>query len=144
MTLREALVQALIDYGLRDRDLPLDQLYPDDWFRVRFGARRIRLFRIGPMMDSLALHDAHHLITGYGTDWRGEAEIAAWELASGGCSTRWLMCLDRLSVLPLIALTPKRCWTAAKRGWRSRNLYRMSTARALAMELEEARRHINR
>ncbi|HEY8431902.1 MAG TPA: hypothetical protein VIL20_26175 [Sandaracinaceae bacterium] len=31
----------------------------------------------------LARHDLHHVITGYGTDLRGEAELGAWELAAG-------------------------------------------------------------
>jgi hypothetical protein len=29
------------------------------------------------------LHDLHHILTGYGTDWLGEAEIGAWELRAG-------------------------------------------------------------
>ncbi len=31
----------------------------------------------------LARHDLHHVITGYATDLRGEAELGAWEIASG-------------------------------------------------------------
>lgn len=31
----------------------------------------------------LARHDLHHVVTGYGTDLRGEAEMGAWELAAG-------------------------------------------------------------
>jgi ubiquinone biosynthesis protein Coq4 len=30
------------------------------------------------------LHDLHHLVTGYPTDWKGELEISAWEIA-GSC-----------------------------------------------------------
>ena len=33
---------------------------------------------------ALRRHDLHHLLTGYQTDWRGEARISAWELGSGG------------------------------------------------------------
>src|SRR5690349_1116580 len=29
------------------------------------------------------LHDLHHIATGYPTTWKGEAEIGAWEVASG-------------------------------------------------------------
>src|SRR2546430_8032840 len=29
------------------------------------------------------LHDLHHIAAEYGTDWPGEGEIAAWEIASG-------------------------------------------------------------
>jgi hypothetical protein len=30
----------------------------------------------------LARHDLHHVLTGYGTDLRGEAEMGAWEIAA--------------------------------------------------------------
>lgn len=33
---------------------------------------------------ALRRHDLHHLLTGYSTDWLGEARISAWELGSGG------------------------------------------------------------
>jgi len=32
---------------------------------------------------ALPLHDFHHILTGYGTNWIGEAEIGAWELRAG-------------------------------------------------------------
>lgn len=31
----------------------------------------------------LARHDLHHVLTGYATDLRGEAELGAWEIAAG-------------------------------------------------------------
>jgi hypothetical protein len=34
--------------------------------------------------EALVLHDINHLITGYQTNWKGECEVGAWELASGG------------------------------------------------------------
>ncbi|PWK29271.1 hypothetical protein LV89_00111 [Arcicella aurantiaca] len=39
-----------------------------------------------PNLDgkALMLHDLNHLITGYKTNWTGECEVSAWELASGG------------------------------------------------------------
>ena len=32
---------------------------------------------------AVRLHDLHHVVTGYGTDPVGEAEISAWELRRG-------------------------------------------------------------
>ena len=142
MTLRDALIEALTEQGLRGRDTPPEQLYADDWFRVNVGPRRLRIMRLGPMLDAVALHDAHHLITGYGTDWRGEAEIAAGELASGGCGSRWLMWIDRIFAIPLMLLAPTRSLAAAKRGRRCRNLYRLPTEEALGLDLEEAKRRV--
>ena len=45
-------------------------------------------------------HDLHHVLTEDPTTWRGEAEIAAWELASvcGRHVTVWLL----LTVLSLL------------------------------------------
>jgi hypothetical protein len=39
-----------------------------------------------PNLDgkALILHDLNHLITGYATNWIGECQVSAWELASGG------------------------------------------------------------
>jgi hypothetical protein len=39
-----------------------------------------------PNLDgkALILHDLNHLITGYETNWEGECQVSAWELASGG------------------------------------------------------------
>ena len=84
-TLREALTTYLTEKGIRSEEDPPDQLYKDDWFRFYLGHRRFRLVRLGGAIRSIAVHDAHHLLTGYGTDMRGEAELTGWELASGGC-----------------------------------------------------------
>src|SRR2546423_9776570 len=42
------------------------------WFPNTRGRRR-----------AVRFHDLHHVLTGYPTDWRGEFEIAAWEIATG-------------------------------------------------------------
>ena len=47
---------------------------------------------------AVRIHDLHHVVTGYQTDLRGEAEIGAWELASG--CLRW----PAATVLNLFAL----------------------------------------
>jgi hypothetical protein len=52
---------------------------------VRVESRPIPFFVPNPACRVAAakLHDLHHVATGYGVDWPGEAEIAAWEIASG-------------------------------------------------------------
>jgi hypothetical protein len=74
-------------------------------------------------VKAVRFHDLHHLLTGYATDFAGEAEIAAWELASG-CrrhGAAWVLNLYALG-LGTIAW-PKRMLAAFARGRRSRNLY---------------------
>jgi hypothetical protein len=72
---------------------------------------------------AVRIHDLHHLVTGYQTDFRGEAEIAAWELASG--CWRWpaafVLNLGGLGIGAAIA--PRRIARAWAHGRRTRNLY---------------------
>lgn len=72
---------------------------------------------------SVRIHDVHHVLTGYDTSWRGEGEIAAWELASG-CRDHvaaWLLNLSAALIGCLIA--PRALRRAFRRGRASRNLY---------------------
>ena len=68
---------------LRDAKLGPDGGYGDRW--VRFETKPIPFyFPNWPSRVAAArLHDLHHIATDYETDWPGEAEIAAWEIASG-------------------------------------------------------------
>jgi hypothetical protein len=52
--------------------------------RVRFGPLVVDLPNTTARRKAVPLHDLHHALTGYGSDWRGEAEVSAWEVA-GGC-----------------------------------------------------------
>lgn len=65
-------------------------------------------------------HDLHHVATGYGTTLVGEAEIGAWELASG-CRhyyVAWILNLG--AVVTGLFLAPRRVVRAFQRGWRQR------------------------
>ncbi len=142
VTLRDALIVALTEKGIRASDTPPGQLYQDDWFRFYVGHRSLKVLKLGGAIDSLALHDAHHLLTGYGTDVRGEAELVAWELASGGCGRHWVMWVDRVVAIPLMFVAPRASFRAMKSGWTARDLYCLDSGRALDMDLEEARRGV--
>jgi hypothetical protein len=69
------------------------------------------------------LHDLHHLLTGYQTDWLGEAEMAAWELRAG-CKTLVVYWLNLSGVLIGLFLSPARVWRAFRAGSGGRTLYR--------------------
>jgi hypothetical protein len=74
---------------------------------------------------ALPLHDLHHILTGYRTDWIGEAEISAWELRAGGRSlARFGMVVYWLDVSGAalgMLISPRRVWRAfrAARGQRT-------------------------
>ena len=72
---------------------------------------------------AVRFHDLHHVLTEYPTTWRGEFEIAAWEVA-GGVARYWEgWLLDLLGFACGLAVYPRRVYRAFVRGRRSRNLY---------------------
>ena len=81
------------------------------------------------------------MLTGYRTDMRGEVEVAAWELSSGGCGRHWLMWFDRISVVFIGAFFPKAFCAAWKKGRRAKNLYQMPPGEALEMDLEASKHY---
>jgi len=141
MTVRDALERHLLALGIRSPQTPAGKLYDDPWIRYPVGGRRIPVFPLGPVENAVAIHDIHHMLTGYGTDLQGEVEVAAWEMASGGCGRHWFMWFDRVSVVFIGAFFPKAFLAAWKKGWRAKNLYRMPLAQALGMELEASKRY---
>lgn len=87
----------------------------------------------------LAKHDLHHVLTGYGTDLRGEAEMGAFELGAG--SLHWFVWLNNLGALFLGVLCPWRTTRAFVRGLTARSLYLDDTPyqALLAMPVDELR-----
>src|SRR6266700_4997695 len=86
-----------------------------------YGNRRVRVetkpipfyFPNWPSRVAAArLHDLHHIAAEYGTDWPGEGEIAAWEIASGcgGYHAAWLLNLGGFGAGLLVA--PRRVFHA--------------------------------
>ncbi|HEX8282280.1 MAG TPA: hypothetical protein VF588_02955 [Pyrinomonadaceae bacterium] len=72
---------------------------------------------------AVKFHDLHHVLTGYPTTWRGEFEIAAWEVA-GGVNRYWEgWVLDLLGFAAGLFVWPRRVYRAFMRGRRSANLY---------------------
>jgi hypothetical protein len=114
----------------RDRYLRangLDASYDERWVKLKAGPIPIWFPNAPGRMRAVKLHDLHHLVTGYATDWTGEAEIGAWEIASGCGSFAWAWALN-LAAIPIgLVLAPRRLFRAWVRGRHSRNLYRGRT-----------------
>lgn len=99
-----------------------------------FDARRKAVLR----------HDVHHIITGYPSIMKGEAEISAWEIASG-CLNYWAaFLLDSQGLLIGVFLYPRVTFNAFKRGRRTRNLYqdKMSEEAFLNTSVRELKSHL--
>ena len=71
----------------------------------------------------MRIHDLHHVVTGYQTDLRGEAEIGAWELASG--CLRWpaATILNLFALAMGLVIAPHRMARAWSLGRHTQNLY---------------------
>lgn len=99
-----------------------------------YSARTVVLKKLGPIpivafpnsdarRRAIAMHDLHHVATFYEPSWTGEAEISAWELATG-CGRyvfAWVITMPAIAVGLLVA--PLRTWRAWVRGRHTRSLY---------------------
>ena len=83
---------------------------------------------------AIALHDLHHVVTGYGTDVLGEAEIGAWELVAG-CNTVFLWWINSSTAALGLLLRPWRVLRAGARALGQRSLYRESLPYAALLAL---------
>jgi hypothetical protein len=57
--------------------------YNDKYFRIKIGPLFIPIPNTQARVDAVKFHDIHHILTEYTALWKGEVEIAAWELSSG-------------------------------------------------------------
>jgi hypothetical protein len=116
MTLREARAEYFAANGL-----PPDGGYHDRWVRIQIGPIPFAYPNTEGRRRVTLAHDLHHVLTGYRTDIRGEAELAAWEIGAG-CRDRAGLQLE-LRVLGFGLLRwPREVYRAFLRGRRSRNL----------------------
>jgi hypothetical protein len=105
--------------------------YAARWVRLQAGPIPVLIPNTRARVRSVRVHDVHHVVTGYATSWRGEAEIGAWEIASG-CADHGAAWLLNLMALPVgLALAPRATFHAFVRGRRSSNLYRQTIDDAL-------------
>lgn len=129
LPLRTARARYFRDNGFAD-----DGGYGAAWVKLELGPIALALPNTPQRVRAVRYHDLHHVATGYATDWTGEAEIAAWEIASS-CADHyaaWLLNLWAMAIGLVIA--PRAVWRAFARGRRSRNLYREPWGDALLEE----------
>lgn len=116
--IQDALDIFFAKYNLGEQGgLNNDWAYLDmKWFRIPFPNTASR-------KKALILHDIHHIVTGYKSDWQGEAEIAAWEVSTGcgDYSAAWV--LDTGGIAMGIMFYPVKTFKAFVRGRRTTNLY---------------------
>lgn len=120
-TLREARARYFAAAGLG-----ADGGYADRWVRLKVGRLRLAFPNTAARLRAVRIHDLHHALTGYDTDWQGECEIAAWEIARGcrGFVVAWILNLFAFAAGCLVL--PGRTLRGFVHGRRSANLYGVS------------------
>jgi hypothetical protein len=98
-----------------------------------YAASFVSLGKLGPIpigfpntesrRRAVAMHDLHHVATGYGTDWAGEGEISAWEIAAGCGRFAFAWFINLQGMIMGQVVSPARTWRAWVRGRHSRSLY---------------------
>ena len=124
MNTEDALRDFLVERGYVEPGTPRRDLYRGNWIKYSLWGHMVPLIPIYGFKKSFMHHDVHHLLSGYETDWRGELEIAGWELASGGCGWYVFYWLDRVIFMTVgLLLCPIRTARAFRRGLRHRNTF---------------------
>ena len=97
-------------------------MYEKDWFDLDFFGFTVTLPNPEVRKKVVALHDLHHVATGYGTDLVGEGEIGMWELTAG-CTTPFLYGINLLALGGGLLLAPRRMLAAHRDARGKRTLY---------------------
>jgi len=119
-TVREAL-----DGYFKAAGFPTDGGYTDKWVKLQVAGVFVFAFPNNQSrIRAVRFHDVHHVATGYATTWTGEAEIGAWEIASG-CADHTAAWILNLYAMALgLYFAPRAVYRAFVRGRHSRNCYR--------------------
>jgi hypothetical protein len=125
LTVREARAHYFVANNFGDGG------YTARWVKMKAGPIPLAFPNTAARVAAVRFHDLHHVLTAYNTDWTGEAEIGAWEIASG-CARHyaaWLLNLQAMTVG--LVINPKAIFRAFLRGRRTGNLYREEFGEAL-------------
>lgn len=117
------LAEARAEY-FRRSGFPQDGGYNRRWIKVKVWRIPIWLPNTAGRVAAVKLHDLHHVLTEYPTTWRGEAEISAWEVSSGGLRKFWAgWWLDLMNVAQGLVVNPRGVYRGFMRGRQTSNLF---------------------
>lgn len=119
MTMRDARAQYFEDNHFGD-----DGGYNDTWVKLKLGPVPLYLYNGASRRYAVRFHDLHHILTGYRTDWPGEFEISAWEIAAGCADAGFAWFINLQGMLAGMVVLPGRTARAFYRGRHSQSLYR--------------------
>lgn len=121
------------------------EAYEARWVKLKLGPIPIAFPNVASRRRAIRFHDLHHVLTGYPTTLRGEAQIGAWEIAAtfpDRGRTYWAAWVLNSTVALLgLVIAPRLVVRAFRRGRRCTSLYRLGWSDALLdMEVDDARR----
>ncbi|HLL53697.1 MAG TPA: hypothetical protein VK447_09135 [Myxococcaceae bacterium] len=105
--------------------------YGDTWVKVMVGPLPFWFPNTSSRVRAVRFHDLHHILTGYRTDFPGETEISAWELATGCADHGAAWVLNLAGMGAGLYFQPRAVFRAFVRGRHSQNLYRRTFDDAL-------------
>jgi hypothetical protein len=118
--------------------------YEEGWVKMKAGPVPIWFPNTVARVKAVKFHDLHHVLTEYPTTWRGEAEIGAWEVATGCAAHYQAWLLNLLAFAIGLAINPRGVYRSFTRGRHSRNLYRTTFSdELLARTVGEVRRELD-
>ncbi len=77
LSVRQGIEQMFARFGFSS------DAYIAKYFALLVGKFPIYLPNTQSRVFVVRFHDIHHVLTGYPATWKGEAEIGAWEIATG-------------------------------------------------------------
>ena len=105
--------------------------YTDRWVKFKVGPLPLFFPNTQARVRAVRFHDIHHVLTEYRTSWAGEAEVAAWEIASG-CAHHYAAWFFNLQAMAIgLLLKPAAVYQAFVRGRHCTNLYQAELSEAL-------------
>jgi hypothetical protein len=97
--------------------------YAADWVDLKLGPIPIPFPNTDARRRAVRFHDLHHIATGYQTNYAGEFEIGAWEVATGCRDFVAAWQLNLAGMLGGLLVYPKRTFRAFIRGRHTKNFY---------------------
>lgn len=92
--------------------------------KVKLGIVPIYFYNFKDRRSALAVHDVHHILTGYDTSLLGEAQVSAWEIGSTSRKDlNWAYVYVALGFITGLVLDRDKTIKAYEKGLRCRNFY---------------------
>src|SRR6185295_13377397 len=139
---RELSMRDALRRYFEDNSFGPDGGYPDAWVDIKLGPIPVPFPNTEARRRAVRFHDLHHIATGYQTDFAGEFEISAWEVATG---CRDFVAAWQLNLSGLFAglfVYPKRVFRAFVRGRNTQNFYDQAYEPLLDLTVGEARHNL--